>query len=154
MSYWQPPLSNCSQVECKSSIDSVIYNSSNCSNSSTHEECSPFCSGFPQLVPTIFLAFSCLSAFCCIWVFVTYLIFPRLSGYSSKVFLYRSGLTVRLEYVILLAEMCITAIYVLKSSYSTKSTAGLFRQCTGVSVASDSSTSYLINTKKRNLLCM
>ena len=109
MSYWQPPLSNCSQVECKSSIDSVIYNSSNCSNGPTHEECSPFCSGFPQLVPTIFLAFSCLSAFCCIWVFVTYLIFPRLSGYSSKVFLYRSGLTVRLEYVILLAEMCITA---------------------------------------------
>ena len=99
MSYWQPPLSNYSQGECKSSVDSVIYNLSNCSNGPTHEECSPFCSGFPRLVPTIFLAFSCFSAFCCVWVFVTYLIFPRLSGYSSKVFLYRSGLTVRLKYV-------------------------------------------------------
>ena len=100
MSYWQQPLSNYSQPECKSSVNyTVIHNLSNCSNSLTHKECSPFCSGFPQTLPSVFLAFSCLSAFSCVWVFVTYLVFPRLSGYSSKVFLYRSGLTVRLAYI-------------------------------------------------------
>ena len=49
----------------------------------------PFCSSFHDTIPAIYLGISLLSAFCCVWVFATYFLFPRLSGYSSKVFLYR-----------------------------------------------------------------
>lgn len=93
MSYNQCPFSNsCSVFECTN--DESIYNISSKCNNVTEEcsaECSPFCSKFASTLPKVFLGFSCLSAFCCIWVFVTYFIFPRLSGYSSKVFLFRSG---------------------------------------------------------------
>lgn len=48
-----------------------------------------FCQSFHDHIPSVYLSFSCLSAFCCLWVFATYYLFPRLSGYSSKVFIYR-----------------------------------------------------------------
>ncbi len=50
-----------------------------------------FCQSFHDVIPRIYLGFSCLSAFCCLWVFATYFLYPRLGGYSSKVFIYRSG---------------------------------------------------------------
>ena len=55
------------------------------------DQCVQFCNRFPEYIPNIYLGVSCLSAFCCMWVFVTYFALPRLrqSGYSSKVFLYR-----------------------------------------------------------------
>ena len=54
-------------------------------------QCAPFCRSFRDALPHIYGAFSCLSLLCCLGVFMTYYIFPRLqqSGYSSKVFLRR-----------------------------------------------------------------
>lgn len=48
-----------------------------------------FCSDFDQIVPVVYFAFSLLSAVSCLWVVATYKLFPRLSGYSSRVFLIR-----------------------------------------------------------------
>lgn len=55
-------------------------------------QCAQFCGSFRDALPSIYGAFSCLSLLCCLGVFLTYYIFPRLrqSGYSSKVFLRRS----------------------------------------------------------------
>ena len=55
-------------------------------------QCAQFCEDFQRLLPRVYAAISCVSLICCLGVFVTYFSFPRLrqSGYSSKVFLYRS----------------------------------------------------------------
>ena len=54
-------------------------------------QCAPFCRSFRDVLPHIYGTVSCLSLLCCLGVFMTYYIFPRLqqSGYSSKVFLRR-----------------------------------------------------------------
>ena len=70
----------------------LIKHCFNC-NSSTNSTllCAQFCDKFEEILPLIYLYFSCLSAVCCLGVFATYLLLPRLrqSGYSSKVFLHR-----------------------------------------------------------------
>lgn len=57
----------------------------------TVPQCAQFCVSFSDALPAIYGAFSCLSLLCCLGVFITYFIFPRLrqSGYSSKVFIRR-----------------------------------------------------------------
>lgn len=62
-------------------------------NTCTPSNCSDgdeglFCRDFSHL-PTVYFACSCLSALCCFIVFLTFYMFPRLSGYSSNVFLFR-----------------------------------------------------------------
>ena len=59
--------------------------------SRNHSRCFQFCDGFERILPPIYGSISCLSALCCFGVFLTYFGLPRLriSGYSSKVFLYR-----------------------------------------------------------------
>lgn len=61
----------------------------------TVPQCAQFCGSFRDALPAIYGAFSCLSLLCCLGVFITYFVFPRLqqSGYSSKVFLYRYSST-------------------------------------------------------------
>lgn len=50
-----------------------------------------FCTDF-SAIPNVFLGISCLSAVCCLIVFATYHLFPRLGGYSSKIFIYRTSI--------------------------------------------------------------
>ena len=66
-----------------------------CSRNANQPEalrCSQFCDKFESVLPPIYGSISGLSALCCVGVFLTYFSLPRLrqSGYSSKVFLYRS----------------------------------------------------------------
>ena len=62
-----------------------------CVNVSNHSRCFQFCKDFEQILPPLYGSISGLSALCCFGVFLTYFGLPRLrmSGYSSKVFLYR-----------------------------------------------------------------
>ena len=58
-----------------------------------------FCEGFKQ-VPLVYFSISIVSFLCCCLVFITILLFKRLRGYSSRVFLLRLALVI-LEYSIL-----------------------------------------------------
>lgn len=61
----------------------------NVPNLSRYQNCS-FCDDFEN-VQYVYLAFSLLSGFSCLLVFLTYLVLPRLrhGGHSSIVFIYR-----------------------------------------------------------------
>lgn len=79
-------------IDCLNLVD-------NCGNNVDVAQCAQFCRLFPRALPHIYGAFSCLSLLCCLGVFITYYIFPRMqqSGYSSRVFLYRYSTTCERE---------------------------------------------------------
>ena len=68
---------------CEDSVNSTFVRNANASLETQ------FCTDFSGTIPYVFLGISCLSAVCCLCVFATYRLFPRLGGYSSKVFIYR-----------------------------------------------------------------
>ena len=80
---------------CVSSNNQSYQNILHCKgieNASNYSmQCSQFCDCFREYVPHVYSSVSAVSALCCLGVFLTYTIFPRLrrSGYSSKIFLYR-----------------------------------------------------------------
>ena len=83
----------------------ALYNSNSClslsssRNMSCPSEGPYFCEGFKQ-VPLVYFSISIVSFLCCCLVFITILLFKRLRGYSSRIFLLRLALVI-LEYSIL-----------------------------------------------------
>lgn len=84
---------------CVGNDNDAAKNVRNCHNcylnySNRTVGCFQFCENFETVLPPIYFSLSCLSALCCLGVFVTYFSLPRLrrSGYSSKVFLYRQAI--------------------------------------------------------------
>ena len=91
--------------DCSWNVSDVVetmiecLNRTNSNNIVDVAQCAQFCRSFPHALPHIYGAFSCLSLLCCLGVFITYYIFPRMqqSGYSSRVFLYRYSTTCERE---------------------------------------------------------
>lgn len=76
-----------------------------------------FCKEF-KIVSWIYFSISLLSLTCCVIVFVTYWLFPRLKGYSSNIFLIRFAqishiFTFFYLFILLLAAVCRTSIDLL-----------------------------------------
>lgn len=84
-------MANYSSIPCQSLSSSR--------NMSCPSEGPYFCEGF-QWVPLVYFSISIVSFLCCCLVFITILLFKRLRGYSSRVFLLRLALVI-LEYSIL-----------------------------------------------------
>ena len=80
---------------CVSSTRQSYLNIKSCKaierNHNFSVQCSQFCGCFREYLPHVYASVSAISALCCLGVFLTYVIFPRLrrAGYSSKIFLYR-----------------------------------------------------------------
>ena len=86
--FYQPCVNNLSAEYVEGELLDLVRECLDCNN---HSRCFQFCDGFERILPPIYGSISCLSALCCFGVFLTYFGLPRLriSGYSSKVFLYR-----------------------------------------------------------------
>ena len=77
-------------LPCRSNYSDVLLDIKNCSDlANTTTRCVTFCDAFPRVLPYVYLILSLVSASCCAVVFLTYFSFPRLKGFSSKIFLYR-----------------------------------------------------------------
>ena len=70
------------------SVESEGGSCDNCTCFSEKNITNVFCRSFDG-VSYIYLSLSSLSLVCCLTVVVTYVLFPRLSAYSSKAFIYR-----------------------------------------------------------------
>ena len=94
-----------------------------------------FCGNFKD-VQYVYLSFSVLSALSCLLVFLTYGLLPRLrhGGYSSRVFIYRSGTSaspcvavsiILAMFAVAMREVVFVAMYIHKPSPLTPPSSGL-----------------------------